>query len=125
MSQLSLTHLRCLFLSCRATANVQNVLQRQSGLKTERDGKRIDTPLAAATALGGCELYSYPASGEMKRELGGGVEGGYKDGQAVSGDERRPGHLPSDVGGESLSGKKATGNWLRVTGRRRWRQVMG
>lgn len=89
VSQLSLAHLRCLFLSCRATANVQNVLQRQSGLKTERDGKRIDTPLAAATALGGCELYSYPASGEMKRELGRGVEvGGYKDGQAVSGDER-------------------------------------
>lgn len=76
VSQLSLAHLRCLFLSCRATANVQNVLQRQSGLKTERDGKRIDTPLAAATALGGCELYSYPASGEMKRQLGGRVEGG-------------------------------------------------
>lgn len=60
---------RCLFLSCRATTNVRNVLQRQSELKTERDGKRIDTPLAAGSALGGGELYSYPASGERKREF--------------------------------------------------------
>lgn len=57
--------------------------------------------------------------------VGWGSGGRYKDGQAVNGDERRPGHLPSDVGGESLTGKKATGNGLRVTGRRRWRQVMG
>lgn len=67
-------------LSC--DANGRNVLQRQSGLKTERDGKRIDTPLAATAALAGGALYSYPASGEMKREW---EEVGCKDRQPIRG----------------------------------------
>lgn len=116
MSQLSLARSRCLFLSCRATANVRNVLQQQSGPKTERDGKRIDTPLAAAVALGGGKLYSYPASGEMKRELGG-VQGQTAC-QRIR--ERQLTYLRTWM--ENLCGiKKLTGNGLRLTERR---QVM-